>query len=437
MKIKPKQSGPGRSSEQKFEVSSDTPVPQRSLFQRIGAILLIIVLLAGGVFIARYLLKTKPEARKKPPRKIQTLVKVKELHQEDIGLVIEAMGTVIPARRLWLNPEVSGTVVSVSESLTPGGLVKKGDVLIELDKRDSEFALIRARNNLKKAEMDLKLEKGNQEVARQAWQMAGEVTGRSPAAARSELALRGPQLAKIEAGVASARAEVGKAELDLARTRINAPFNGIVMSRDVDVGSRVSSQTRIAELVGTDIFWVRLTLKRDALQWIFLPGPDGKGSSEITLGDIPTGDQGQRRPARLLRLLGNLEPNGLMARVLVAVDDPLSLSSSDHPLLLGSFVMATIRGKTLSGVFRVPRISLLPGNRVLLAADGNTLTIREVTPIWKDRDWIYVSKGLSEGERLVVSPVAAPVEGMELRVSGERGRKDERRTSNVQRRASN
>ncbi len=405
--------------DKKLEVNGDTPVPKRSLFQRLGAIFLIVALLAAGIFTARHLVRTKPKAEKKPPQKMQTLVRVELLQKKDIQLVIEAMGTVIPARQVDITPEVTGTVVSISDHLIPGGLVKQNDVLLSLDGRDYQFALTRSESALKNAEMDLTLERGHQSVAKREWQLLKDVSDHIEQEAEAALALREPQLAKIEAQVAASRADVDQAKLNMDRTRISAPFNAVVITKDIDVGARVSSQLKIANLVGTDRFWVQLSIERSALKNIVLPDNDGTPGSFVTLQEASDKNGSQERPARLLRLLGDLEPNGLMARLLVAVDDPLSLASAHPPLLLGSFVKAALHGKTLSQVFKVPRTSILPGNTVLLATDTNTMTIRKVTPLWRDSDWVYVREGLTDGERLIVSPVASPVEGMPLNIAGQ------------------
>lgn len=409
---------PDQLQDKKLEANGDTPVPRRSLFQRLGAIFLIVALLAAGIFTARYLVRTKPKAEKKPPQKIQTLVLVELLKKEDIQLVIEALGTVIPARQVDITPEVTGTVVTISDNLIPGGVIKQNDILVTLDGRDYHFALTRSESALKKAEMDLQLERGHQSVAKREWLLLKDVSDSSEQEPETALALREPQLAKIEATIAASRADVAKAKLDLDRTRITAPFNAVVISKDIDVGARVSSQVKIAKLVGTDSFWVQLSLERSALNNIILPDTDGNNGSPITLQDA-SDKNGSERPAHLLRLLGDLEPNGLMARLLVAVDNPLSQASPYPPLLLGSFVKATLLGKTLPQVFKVPRASLLPGDTVLLATDTNTLTIRTVTPLWRDKDWVYIRKGLTDGERLIVSPVASSVEGMPLNIAGQ------------------
>jgi len=405
-----------------LEVSGDTPVPKRTVGQRLGAVILILVILGVGFLAARYLINTKPMAKKKRPPKIQTLVKVQPLKRSDVRITIEAMGSVTPANQVDLKSQVSGTVVTVNPNLLPGGLVKKGDNLVVVDDRDYRLALATAKAGLDKARMDLKLEEGNQAVARREYELVQKMASSAPSPAHKELALRGPQLAKVRAALDMAEVTLKKAQLDLGRTVLKAPFNSIVLSRNVEIGSLVSSQSTVVRLVGTDRFWVELSLPRNSLRWL------ETGSFNENEGPtLKLFTETEQYSGRIIRLLSNLEPNGLQARVLAAVSDPMGLTSEQQPLLLGSFVKAKIDGKQLSSIFKLPRVSLLPGNKVLLASADNSLIIREVKSIWQDRDWVYVTEGLVDGERLIISPVASPVEGMMLNIAGKKAKRKNRR----------
>ncbi len=401
----------------KLQVSGDTPVPKRSLSQKLGAVLLILCLLSAGMLVARYILATKPKAKRKRPPKMQTLVDVQPLIRQNVHLIIEALGVVQPAKKVELKPQVSGPVASISPKLIPGGFVQAGETLVVLDKRDYLLALSAARTGVKKAEMDLKLEEGSQAVAKREYQFVKEMTSSVPPFAQMELALRGPQLGKVQAALDMAKIEVEKAQLNLERTQLKAPFNAVVLGKNTDVGALVSSQTRVATLVGTDMFWVELTLPKNSLQWVNVPDADKNASQRLLIYDTSSSKE-EGYNGHLVQLLSDVEPNGLQARILAAVDDPIGLKSSKPQLLLGSFVRAEIQGRELKNIFRLPRASFLPGNKVLLVSADNTLIIRQVKSIWQDSQWVYVTEGLSDNEKLITSPVASPIKGMALTVSG-------------------
>jgi hypothetical protein len=124
----------------------------------------------------------------------------------------------------------------------------------------------------------------------------------------------------------------------------------------------------------------------------------------------------------VIRLLGDLEPDGRMARVLVAVPDPLDLgrpADDRMPLLIGDYVRVEIHGRRIDGVYRIPRSALRDNTRVWVATDQDRLSIRTVAVAWRDAETVLVQRGVAPGERLIISDLPAPVAGMALRIKGE------------------
>jgi RND family efflux transporter MFP subunit len=327
-------------------------------------------------------------------------------------VVVTAMGTVTPARSVKLEARVAGEVIALHPEFTDGGFVHAGDLLVRLEDNDYQLILAQRRSDLVNAEYALALEEGRQQVARREWELLNDGTPE----AEADLALRKPHLDKARADVAAAEAAVRKAGLDKERTRIRAPFNAIVRSRSVEVGSQVSPQETLAELVGTDLYWIQATLSVDRLEWVFIPRRAGQNGSvaHIRYNGHHTIE------GRVVRLLGDLTDGGRMARLLIEVDDPLGLASktaSDRPpLLIGDYVRVEIEGRRLDGVFAVPRTVLRDNDTVWLVDDAGKLEIRKVTPVWRDAETVLLRDHLKAGDRLVVSDLSAPVEGMELRV---------------------
>jgi len=121
----------------------------------------------------------------------------------------------------------------------------------------------------------------------------------------------------------------------------------------------------------------------------------------------------------VLRLYGELETQGQMARLLVVVDDPFCLKPKNHDqpkLLMGSIVSVEMQGRTLPSVFPVKRSHLRDNDTVWIMNSGE-LHIRPVKIVFSGADQVYVSEGLAENEQLVVTDIAAPVAGMPLRVA--------------------
>jgi RND family efflux transporter MFP subunit len=327
---------------------------------------------------------------------------------------IEAMGTVVPALEVVLQPQVSGEVLSISDELVPGGRFRKGDELLRIDPADYELAVRQRDSERAQAQSNVSIERGQQVIARREFELLGEPTGGDDSA----LMLRRPQLAAVQASLAMAEAALERARLDLARTRIRAPFNAIVQSREVNTGARVTPASTLATLVGTDRYWLELAVPVDQLRWLRIPGVTGSTGSAVRIYNETAWGAERFRRGRVIRLAGDLEPESRMARVLVAVDDPLALQAADAGapvLLLNSYARAIIEGQTLNGVVSLDRALLRDQDRVWVLGEDGRLQIRRVTVAFRGLDSVLVSAGLGAGEQVVVTDLTVPVDGMPLR----------------------
>lgn len=371
-----------------------------------------------GLTVALILTWTAPEPEQRERQQQPRLVEVTTVSRGDEPALIRAWGEVIPAREVALQPRVSGTVLDTTEALEPGARAREGELLLRIDPADFALAVEQRRAELERARAQLQLERGNQVVAQQEFELLGEsVSGEERA-----LMLRRPQLDSARASVSAAEAALDQARLNLDRSRLKAPFDAVVLSREVTRGAQVSSNTTVARLAGTDEYWVELSVPVSQLQWIRLPR-DGGEPSEVTLFHDGVWE-GASRSGTVLRLKGDLETRGRMARLLVRVPDPLALESGDPdvpPLLLGSFLRADITGRTLEGVVALERAWLRDNDRVWVMNDEHRLEIREVDVVLRSAGTVYVRDGLADGERVVTSSITVPADGMRLRLRDSNG----------------
>jgi len=381
---------------------------------RILVALLIVGAAIGG---ATYLKNSAPKAAKRPPAKWIPVVRVEPIQQSRHQVVVQAMGTVIPSQRVLLKSRASGQVITVHPEFVEGGFLDKGTVIVQLDRSDYELALIQKQNALVESQYALKLELGRQDVAQREWQL---LKGQSSAEeVDSALALRKPHLEKAEADVAAAEAALAQSALDLERTAIKAPFNAMVLSKAIDIGSQVGLQEALAELVGTDTYWVQAAIPIERLDWIQVPRRIGESGSLVRV----TYGQGHVIEGTVARLMGDLAPEGRMARLLIAVDDPLlrrSTRPDSPPLLLGEYVRVEIQGRFLDDVFAIPRTALRDDNSVWLVTDNARLDVRKVSPVWRDSETVLLRNELKTGDQLIVTDLPAPVAGMEVRIESDR-----------------
>jgi RND family efflux transporter MFP subunit len=388
------------------------------LTQATVATLLVSLGVAGFII----LMKTRSRAAREPRPERATLVEVQPIEAKSHRLTVRAQGTVVPARQVELRPEISGRIVWQSDQLAAGGRFRAGEAILRIDGRDYRLALEQQRATVDRAQLDLEVERGRKVVAEREWDLLPD--GNSSDESGRALALREPQLRTARVGLESARSALKRAEINLERTTVRAPFGCFVTEESADLGQLVTPATRLGTLVGTDRFWVQVSVPVDRLTWIDIPSGGELGSTARVWQQA--GEVRIERTGHVLRLLGELDPVGRMARLVIAIEDPLETkpdagTGRPLPLLLGAYVNVEIQGETIDGAIELPRLALREGDRVFVMNDASRLEIRQVDVIWRRADTVLVKSGVQSGERIVKSRVAAPIPGMRLRLGGDSG----------------
>ncbi len=378
-------------------------------------ILVVGVILGLGAITSAVLIatgpRTQPEESQRAPRTVKTLA----VSPRTEPISVAAWGTVEPERRVIIRPQVGGRIVKQHEALAPGGFIREGDLLIGIERTDYELAFAQQQAAAEEARFALALEKGQQVVAAREWKVMKEALGEEIEGDPS-LALREPHLRRAEALVAQANLRVERARLDLARTRMTAPFNAMVVEEAVEIGQVVEVGAPLCTLVGTDALWVRASLPVADLKWVRVPGPEHPGARATITLDLG-GGRNVTWPGHVVRLLGALEGQGRMAQVLVRVDNPMGAegaSGSQLPLLLGSYVRVDIDAGQLEDVLVIPRRALREGDRLWVVSEDNTLEIRPVEVLWRQRETVLVANRVGARERLVVSDLKVALPGMRV-----------------------
>jgi RND family efflux transporter MFP subunit len=390
-----------------------------------GLPLLILAAAAGLTFL---LFSAREEPERKDIDEKPTLVETTTVERDAHRLDVRASGTVVPARQIVVSPQVSGRLTSVDDDLVPGGIVEDGETIAEIERDDYRIAVKQRETALKQAKSQLAIEQGQQDVARQEWQLFKDDVSEEGSSEESTgppaLALRKPQLESAKAQVEAAEAQLEQAQLNLRRTNVQAPFDALVRSEQADLGQLVGAQSQLATLVGIERFWVRLSVPSDEIPLVDIPGVNAtEGSIAHITYDV--GPKSITRKGRVVRLLGDLDPQGRMARVLVEIDDPLGVLANRKspetdqrgiPLLLDAFVDVRLEGNTTQKLIEIPRQALRNGDEAYVIEDGQ-LSIRPLEIVQRLPDSVLVGEGLEDGDTLVTGPLPKPVEGMKLRPS--------------------
>lgn len=370
---------------------------------------------------------TEPEAsRETATKETPMLVQVTEAEQGDFTPTISATGTVVPSQEIMISPQVNGQVIERSPNFTPGGYVEKGEVILQIDPSDYETALTQAQSDLRQAKSELQRELGLQQAAQREYELLED----SLSPANRALVLREPQLESVRAQVEAAESNVKRAELDLERTSIRAPFSGHVLARNVNVGSLVSPGQNLGQLVGMNSYWVETTVPVSKLSWLSFQNEQSENGSPVKVRNRTAWLPDEYRSGYLYSRLGSLENETRMARVLVEVPDPLARQTENAgqpELIIGSFLQVEMQAQTLENIVRVNRDHLRQ-NQTLWVMENDTLSIRDINIRFQDEEYAYISEGIEGDEQIVTTNLATVSNGAPLRLADDAERTSEAQT---------
>lgn len=410
--------------------------------------------------------KPPPRKDKEPPKPVP--VRTAAIESQSDGIDIEVDGVVVPLREVTLAAEVPGRVLRKTEACNEGHTVTKGTVLLEIDPRDYELDVSRLEKELSQAGLAIEevdeeqiqnatsidlakrqVELARREVTRLDGLKAGRIVTESEhdralrdelTAANSLTMLEGQKrvLAKRRIRLLEAQSLAAtmleKAKLDLSRTKVVSPVDGMVVEDTVEQDSFVAKGAALVTIEDTTATEVKTSLKMDevARVWGGHASADGQGVPEVPAKVVfVIEDRRYEWDGVLSRQEGrglDEKTRTLPCRVRVAeptkvraVDRygaPLPTLPADAPrsLLRGMFVEVWLSVAVPQPLVSVPQEAVRPTGDVFVMRQGRLVIVRPKPfhvmagrIVYDERD-----SGLLPDDRVVVSQIANPRDGMEL-----------------------
>ncbi|MDA9902204.1 efflux RND transporter periplasmic adaptor subunit [Gammaproteobacteria bacterium] len=357
--------------------------------------------------IAAVLISNPRRATEVPPEIVPISVRVIEVREESVQLIVESQGKAQPARRVNVSANVAGPIEWVSPSLEAGGYVAEGEPLIRLELNDFQTAVARSQASVAQAEAEATFAASDLKRIK-------ELASRRLA---SEAELQNSErLETVSAArLAEARANLNQAELDADRAVLRAPFNSIVASRDVELGQYVNRAQNVALLFDADRIDVRVPLAIKQLGYLDVaPGFRGEFSSDKAPSVELSGNYGGRLyswEGTLLRTEASIDPNSNTVQSIIRIQQP-EADSDIIPLPVGLFVEARIQGRRLNNIITLPRSVLRNNAQVLVVDAENKMSFRDVEILRLEEERVLISAGLSPGDLICISPIQAVTDGM-------------------------
>lgn len=392
-----------------------TTTPTQSLGRQrltVKKFLIAALLTGSGLLVSGLVLTGKPApVANVPPEPLRPVVSVLRAQPSEISLAVNTQGTVEARRRINLVAEVAGKVSTVSERFEEGAFFDQGDVLLQLEQADYEFAIARAQSQVAAAEQRLAEERGRNRQAKREWRELGTVEANA-------LFLRQPQMKAAEAALKASVADLSAAQLALSRTEIRAPFSGRIESKRADLGQYIAPGVAVAEIYATDIVDVALPLNDSQLAALKLPM-----NANVALG-IPVilstafGGREWQWQAQIRRVQAVVDRQSRTVNAIAEVLQPFESEISGRPPLTpGMFVRAEIPTPPIPNLVQLPASALRSDNTVLVVGTGEKLVRQHVTVQRRTEQWAWVS-GLTEGSRIVRAQTGLLVVGLTVEVAG-------------------
>jgi RND family efflux transporter MFP subunit len=381
--------------------------------------LIILALIASGIVTAVVLIKFKKQPKRVAPPTLAPLVKTETIIRRDIPMVISGFGTVQAKLNVEITPQVAGNVVWKHPQLTAGGFIEADTEFLRIDQRDYKLAVQQAQAAVAEAVVKLDLEKAEGEVARTEWRQLNPDTEPT-----SSLVFRQPQIQQAEAKLASAKAGLEVAKLNLERTSVNLPVDVRVVSESVDLGQFVNAAKPIATAYGTERVEIELPLEDYELQWFDIvddPFASNRNKkNEETTAEVIANLRGSTHKwqGEVVRTTGRVDPTSRLIYVVIEVANPFESMDDKPPLLPGTFVEICILGRTLTNAIAVNRDALHNKNEVWVVKD-NKIHVQVLDIQRFDSEYAYVTEGLKDNDLIVTSSLDTVTENMIVRLEGE------------------
>ena len=362
----------------------------------------------------------KPKAKRgAPPPVVNITVDVSEIKPAPYQIEIESYGLIAPRIQTQLSSQVSGKIIFVADSVRSGGFFNKGDLLIEIEDVDYVASVQAAYANMVEAEQAYKQQQAQAEQAKQDWQRLGK------SGEPSDLVLRKPQLAAAKAKFDSTSAQYKKAQLDLARTKIYAPFDGRVLSLKVDVAKVVGANAELADIYATDVLEVKLPIKNNEIALLDLPEPNKTNvkTKASILNTLLSETNPQVWSAEIVRTSAAIDSNSRQLNVVAQIKQPYAAEHTDKmPLKIAQYVKARIFGKTIENAIVLENRVIYQGQYVYLY-DNGTIVRQPVEIQWQNAAVSVIASGLTGGEQLVTTSLGQLPSGTQVKLRSEQANK--------------
>lgn len=415
------------------------------VFRFVRFVLVIVISLGIGFFLLS--LKKPPE--KKEMIKMPPGVKVVEARSSSEVMTVEAFGTVKPRTLLKITAEVPGRIDFLNPSFIEGGKIRKGDLMVRIDQRSYKLdrqagivSIARAKTDIENLgqeienlKNDIVLSKSNVVLAKKEFERIKKLNKNQFASVNTRdkaeqqylqaeialqnienrLSLTDSMMKQKKSALNMAQVDFEKADLAFKKTQIIAPFDGLIMSKQAEIGEYVNPGQLLASFYEKGCLDVDVSIPLEEMKWIESHFQNGQTpDAEIRIANYEKG-RTMIWDAKVVRLKANIDEKTRTLPLTLEIRKKEAVENSLFDLKPGTFVKCSIMGETYENIFVIPRY-LLKNNDVLFTVADSHLKIKTVNILRKFEEVVYIDRGLRDGEKIISSPLPGALEGMALTI---------------------
>lgn len=364
---------------------------------------ILIILFSVILFFIFSLMKKRPEMKESNDSSV--LAEFEEVIPKNTFVVLEGYGTVKPLSSYKLISQVKGDVTANYPGLKVGSEIKKGELIFAVDSREYEYIVEEKKAVLQKAILKIREEEGRQIVAKKEWDLVGDELKNSQLS--KDLALRKYYLEENKANVNAARNSLKRAMLDVEKTKVYSPCDGIITSENLEIGQFLKVNSQVGEFVCTDVFQVIVFIAQSKLEFF---QPIDKIADNVK-AEI------KNRKVKVVKLLPYIDNASKMLQVFLEIEKPLE---TNHPVMLEEFVQVSLNTKKIDNIYRVPNKSLQHNESVMLVEEDENkqlkLKMAKFEVVSRERKYTLIrfKDKISNNIKVITSYIAFPYDGMKI-----------------------
>ncbi|MFC1667462.1 efflux RND transporter periplasmic adaptor subunit [Candidatus Omnitrophota bacterium] len=307
---------------------------------------------------------------------------------------LPVLGTVKAALEIELKFEINGVIESIN--FREGDIIYKKDLIATLYKKDAKLKVDYAKSKLESAKVQLLAAKKKLEIFKNLYKIGGIIKAKL-----EEVEL---ETQSVGYQVETAEVELRSAKAELEKTNLYAPRDGVLGSRDVEVGEFVTPHNKVATLYDTLKVFIELGIVEKDIDKIAL-GQDAAIKVDAYPGMEFTGTVDNVFPV--------IEGKSRTLTVRVGIENP------DALLLPGMFARGMITVAEFENAIVVPSLSLNKteeGYEIFIVDERNTASPSIVDVSYVTTDYSVIASGVYEGDLVVTDTPQELKDGMPVNI---------------------